>query len=101
MTAIAAGFREVRGIPDAMAGKRRYTGNPIRPAVIEAASVIIQVLVFKLTGRRVFKIAPIHHHFELLGWDENKVVVRFWIAQAAFASTGFFLYYIFLYNAAG
>jgi phospho-N-acetylmuramoyl-pentapeptide-transferase len=69
--------------------------------VLEAVSVIVQVFVYKLTGRRVFKMAPIHHHFEFLGWDENKVVVRFWIAQAAFASVGFFLYYIFLYNAAG
>jgi phospho-N-acetylmuramoyl-pentapeptide-transferase len=69
--------------------------------VIEALSVIIQVFVYKLTGRRVFKMAPIHHHFEFLEWDENKVVVRFWIAQAAFSSVGFFLYYIFLYNAAG
>jgi phospho-N-acetylmuramoyl-pentapeptide-transferase len=69
--------------------------------VVEALSVIVQVFVFKLTGRRVFKMAPIHHHFEFLGWDENKVVVRFWIAQAAFASVGFFLYYIFLYNTAG
>jgi phospho-N-acetylmuramoyl-pentapeptide-transferase len=69
--------------------------------VVEALSVIVQVFVFKLTGRRVFKMAPIHHHFEFLGWDENKVVVRFWIAQAAFSSVGFFLYYIFLYNAAG
>jgi phospho-N-acetylmuramoyl-pentapeptide-transferase len=68
--------------------------------VVEALSVIVQVLVFKLTGRRVFKMAPIHHHFEFL-WDENKVVVRFWIAQAAFSSVGFFLYYIFLYNTAG
>ena len=68
--------------------------------VLEAVSVIVQVLVFKLTGRRVFKMAPIHHHFEFL-WDENKVVVRFWIAQAAFSSVGFFLYYIFLYNTAG
>ena len=69
--------------------------------VLEALSVIVQVFVFKLTGRRVFKMAPIHHHFEFLGWDENKVVVRFWIAQAAFSSVGFFLYYIFLYNSAG
>jgi phospho-N-acetylmuramoyl-pentapeptide-transferase len=69
--------------------------------VVEAVSVIVQVLVFKLSGRRVFKMAPIHHHFEFLGWDENKVVVRFWIAQAAFSAVGFFLYYIFLYNAAG
>jgi phospho-N-acetylmuramoyl-pentapeptide-transferase len=69
--------------------------------VVEAVSVMVQVFVYKLTGRRVFKMAPIHHHFEFLGWDENKVVVRFWIAQAAFSSVGFFLYYIFLYNAAG
>jgi phospho-N-acetylmuramoyl-pentapeptide-transferase len=46
-------------------------------------------------------MAPIHHHFEFLGWEENKVVVRFWIAQAAFAALGFFLYYLLLYNAAG
>jgi phospho-N-acetylmuramoyl-pentapeptide-transferase len=69
--------------------------------VVVAVSVMVQVFVYKLTGRRVFKMAPIHHHFELLGWDENKIVVRFWIAQAAFSSVGFFLYYIFLYNAAG
>ena len=69
--------------------------------VLEAVSVIVQVLVFKVTGRRVFKMAPIHHHFEFLGWEENKVVVRFWIVQAAFSALGFFLYYILLYNAAG
>ena len=69
--------------------------------VLEALSVIVQVVVFKLTGRRVFKMAPIHHHFEFLGWQENKVVVRFWIAQSAFAALGFFLYYLFLYNTVG
>ena len=69
--------------------------------VLEAVSVIVQVFVFKVTGRRVFKMAPIHHHFEFLGWEENKVVVRFWIVQAAFSALGFFLYYIFLYNAVG
>jgi phospho-N-acetylmuramoyl-pentapeptide-transferase len=69
--------------------------------VVVAVSVIVQVFVYKLTGRRVLKMAPVHHHFELLGWDENKIVVRFWIAQAAFSAVGFFLYYIFLYNAAG
>jgi phospho-N-acetylmuramoyl-pentapeptide-transferase len=47
--------------------------------VIEAASVIIQVLYFKMTGNRVFKMAPLHHHFELSGWKEQQVVVRFWI----------------------
>ncbi|HDZ87167.1 MAG TPA: phospho-N-acetylmuramoyl-pentapeptide-transferase, partial [Nitrospirae bacterium] len=47
--------------------------------VIETFSVIIQVTSFKLTGKRVFRMAPIHHHFELLGWPESKTVVRFWI----------------------
>ena len=69
--------------------------------VLETLSVIVQVVVFKLTGKRVFKMAPIHHHFEFLGWEENKVVVRFWIAQAAFAAFGFFLYYLLLYSTAG
>lgn len=53
--------------------------------VIEALSVIIQVLSFKLTGRRVFKMSPLHHHFELSGWRETKVVVRFWIIAIMFA----------------
>ncbi len=66
--------------------------------VIETLSVMIQVVFFKLTGKRVFKMAPIHHHFEFLGWQENKVVVRFWIIQAVFASAGFVLYYFTLYN---
>jgi len=69
--------------------------------VVEALSVMIQVAVFKLTGKRVFKMAPIHHHFEFLGWEENKVVVRFWILQAACSAFGFFLYYLFLYNSVG
>ena len=47
--------------------------------VIETLSVMIQVASFKLTGKRVFRMAPIHHHFELKGWKENQVVVRFWI----------------------
>jgi phospho-N-acetylmuramoyl-pentapeptide-transferase len=47
--------------------------------VVEAASVIIQVGSFKLTGKRVFKMAPIHHHYELKGWAEPKIIVRFWI----------------------
>ncbi len=47
--------------------------------VIETLSVIIQVLSFKLTGKRVFRMAPIHHHFELKGWPEPRVIVRFWI----------------------
>jgi phospho-N-acetylmuramoyl-pentapeptide-transferase len=47
--------------------------------VLETVSVITQVVSFKLTGKRVFKMAPLHHHFELKGWDESKVIVRFWI----------------------
>ena len=53
--------------------------------VIEALSVIIQVASFKLTGKRVFKMAPIHHHFELKGWEEPKVIVRFWIISILLA----------------
>ena len=53
--------------------------------VVEAASVIIQVTSFKLTGRRVFRMAPLHHHFELAGWSEPKIVVRFWIISLALA----------------
>ena len=66
--------------------------------VLEALSVIIQYVYYKLTSKRVFKMAPIHHHFELSGWEENKVVMRFWIIQAAFAVVGFVLYYSTLYN---
>ena len=47
--------------------------------VIETVSVILQVFSFKITGKRVFRMAPIHHHFELKGWPEPKVIVRFWI----------------------
>ena len=68
--------------------------------VIEALSVIFQYSFFKITKRRIFKMAPIHHHFELLGWQENKIVVRFWIVQATFSSAGFVLYYFFLYSRA-
>ncbi|MCP4645990.1 MAG: phospho-N-acetylmuramoyl-pentapeptide-transferase, partial [bacterium] len=53
--------------------------------VMEGASVVIQVVSFKLRGKRVFKMAPIHHHFELLGWSETKVVIRFWIIALVFA----------------
>jgi phospho-N-acetylmuramoyl-pentapeptide-transferase len=53
--------------------------------VVEALSVILQVASFKLTGRRIFKMSPLHHHFELSGWKETKVVVRFWIIAIIFA----------------
>jgi phospho-N-acetylmuramoyl-pentapeptide-transferase len=53
--------------------------------VLEALSVILQVTSFKLTGKRIFRMAPLHHHFELLGWSESKIIVRFWIAALIFA----------------
>ena len=56
--------------------------------VIEALSVILQVLSFKLTGKRIFAMSPIHHHFELKGWKENTVIVRFWIVSIIFAFLG-------------
>jgi phospho-N-acetylmuramoyl-pentapeptide-transferase len=54
--------------------------------VIEALSVITQVISFKLTGKRVFKMAPIHHHFELKGLTETKIIVRFWILSILLAA---------------
>lgn len=56
--------------------------------VLEAVSVMSQVLSFKLTGKRIFKMAPIHHHFELKGWPEPKVIVRFWIISMVLAMIG-------------
>lgn len=56
--------------------------------VLEAMSVVIQVASFKLTGKRVFKMAPVHHHFEQLGWSESQVVVRFWIIAFVLALIG-------------
>src|SRR5207245_11704096 len=53
--------------------------------VLEALSVIIQVASFKMTGQRVFKMAPLHHHFELVGWSEPKVIARFVIVAIIFA----------------
>lgn len=56
--------------------------------VIETLSVIIQVVSFKTTGRRVFKMAPLHHHFELAGWAESRVIIRFWILAVLFSVIG-------------
>ena len=56
--------------------------------VVEALSVIIQVASFKSRGKRVFRMAPLHHHFELSGWDETRVVIRFWIVAIIFALLG-------------
>ncbi|MEA2856836.1 MAG: phospho-N-acetylmuramoyl-pentapeptide-transferase, partial [Methylobacteriaceae bacterium] len=56
--------------------------------VVEALSVIVQVISFKLTGKRVFRMAPLHHHFEQLGWSEPQIVVRFWIIAFVLALIG-------------
>ena len=60
--------------------------------VIEALSVAIQVFAFQRFRRRVFLMAPIHHHFELAGWSETKIILRFWIVAAICAAIGFTLY---------
>jgi len=62
--------------------------------VLETLSVIIQVAWFKIFKKRVFKMAPIHHHFELLGWPEIKVIIRFWVISILFSGVGFFIYYL-------
>jgi len=60
---------------------------------IEAISVMLQVISFKYWGRRIFLIAPIHHHFEMKAWSETKIMVRFWIVTAIFCAAGFALFY--------
>lgn len=61
--------------------------------ICEALSVMMQVISFKTTGKRIFLMAPLHHHFEKKGWSETKVVIRFWIVSAMFAAVGFALYF--------
>ena len=56
--------------------------------VMETASVILQVASYKLTGKRIFRMAPIHHHFELKGWPEPRVIVRFWIISVVLVLIG-------------
>ncbi len=56
--------------------------------VMETLSVILQVASYKLTGRRIFRMAPIHHHFELKGWPEPRVIVRFWIMTVILVLVG-------------
>jgi phospho-N-acetylmuramoyl-pentapeptide-transferase len=62
--------------------------------VAEGLSVILQVASFKLTGKRVFRMAPLHHHFEMKGWSETKVMVRFWIVTGILAGAGFALWFV-------
>src|SRR5699024_12055595 len=59
--------------------------------VIETLSVIIQVISFKTTGKRVFKMSPLHHHYELKGWSEWRVVTTFWVVGIVFASIGIYI----------
>ena len=61
--------------------------------IVEALSVMMQVVSFHYTGKRIFLMAPLHHHFEKKGWSETKVVIRFWIVSAMFAAVGFALYF--------
>ena len=56
--------------------------------VMETVSVILQVASFKLTGKRIFRMAPLHHHFELKGWPEPRVIVRFWIVTVILVLVG-------------
>jgi len=84
----------------ALAGLAVVTGTELLLVVIggifvvEALSVIIQVISFRVFKRRVFLMAPIHHHFELKDWSETKIIVRFWIVTAIFAAAGFTIFYV-------
>jgi phospho-N-acetylmuramoyl-pentapeptide-transferase len=66
--------------------------------VIEALSVMIQVVAFKYLGRRVFLMAPIHHHFEMKAWSETKIMVRFWIVAGILCAAGFALFYRYYFG---
>ena len=66
--------------------------------VVEALSVMLQVFSFKYLGRRVFLIAPIHHHFEMKAWSETKIMVRFWIVTGILCAAGFALYYRYFFG---
>ena len=61
------------------------TATPLQHAMAEALSVILQVAYFKWKRKRIFLMSPLHHHFELKGWEEPKVVVRFWIVAVLFS----------------
>jgi phospho-N-acetylmuramoyl-pentapeptide-transferase len=61
--------------------------------VAEVTSVVLQILAFRTTGRRVFRMAPFHHHFELVGWAETTVIIRFWLLTAITCGLGVALFY--------
>ena len=76
-----------------VAGKLEFWLIPLGIVfILETLSVIIQVISFKTTGKRVFKMSPIHHHFELCGWSEKKVVYVFYIIGLIFATAGVIWY---------
>jgi phospho-N-acetylmuramoyl-pentapeptide-transferase len=60
--------------------------------VVEALSVLLQVFSFQAFRKRIFLMAPVHHHFEILGWSETKIILRFWILAAVCAAIGFTVY---------
>ena len=66
--------------------------------VIEALSVMLQVFSFKYWGRRIFLMAPIHHHFEMKAWSETKIMVRFWILGAILGAAAFAIYYRYFFD---
>jgi phospho-N-acetylmuramoyl-pentapeptide-transferase len=66
--------------------------------LIEALSVMIQVVSYRRWGRRVFLMTPIHHHFEMKAWSETKIMVRFWILCAILCALGFALYYRYYFQ---
>jgi phospho-N-acetylmuramoyl-pentapeptide-transferase len=84
----------------ALAGLAMVSGTEVLLVVIggvfvaEALSVIVHVVSYRRFGRRVFLMAPIHHHFELRDWSETKIIVRFWIIAAIFAAAGFTVFYV-------
>ncbi len=69
--------------------------------VVEVSSVVLQVIAFRVFKRRIFLMAPIHHHFELLGWPEFTVIVRFWVLAALSVAFGLGLFYGEFINAGG
>ncbi|HEX2052199.1 MAG TPA: phospho-N-acetylmuramoyl-pentapeptide-transferase [Actinomycetota bacterium] len=69
--------------------------------VVEVSSVVLQVIAYRIFGRRIFLMAPIHHHFELLGWPEMTVIVRFWVLAALAVAFGIGLFYAEFLNAGG
>ncbi len=84
----------VKGVPSAFSHQlTQYYGSDAKPGgglfVLEALSVIFQVASFKLRKKRIFRMAPLHHHFELKGWAEPKVIVRFWIITIFLALLAF------------